>query len=188
MSPITHFLTGWMVANVTELSPRDRALVTLAGIAPDADGLGIVAEIATKHSAQPLLWWSDYHHVLGHNLMFALIVGALAWPWATQRGKTAALVFLSFHLHLLCDLVGARGPDGYIWDIPYLWPVSPAWTLAWSGQWKLNAWPNFVFTAGLIAMSLRLAWQRGISPLEMISARADTAVVETLRRRFPRDV
>lgn len=185
MSPVTHFLAGWMVASATELNRRERALVAIAGIAPDADGLGIVAEFFTRGTQHELNWWSDYHHVLGHNLTFALFITALTVPFAQHRWKVAALVCLSFHLHLFCDLVGARGPDGHIWDIPYLWPGSKALTLAWSGQWKLNAWPNFVLTAGLIAMTLRLAWRRGYSPLEMVSSRADAAVVATLRRRFP---
>jgi len=31
---------------------------------------------------------------------------------------------------------------------------------------------------------LMLAWKRGYSPLEMISKKADTAFVDTLRRKF----
>ena len=74
MSPITHFLTGWVVANSANLNRRDRILVTLAGIVPDLDGLGIVAEIATENSSNFLPWWSKYHHVLGHNLGFGLMI------------------------------------------------------------------------------------------------------------------
>src|SRR5438445_13278299 len=47
MSPVTHFLTGWILANSTALSRRDRALVTWSVVVPDIDGLGIVAEVAT---------------------------------------------------------------------------------------------------------------------------------------------
>jgi inner membrane protein len=45
MSPITHFLTGWMVANCARLNRKDRAIVTLACVAPDIDGLGIIPEL-----------------------------------------------------------------------------------------------------------------------------------------------
>ena len=45
MNPVSHFLTGWVVANSADLTARDRALVTLAGVVPDLDGLGFVAEI-----------------------------------------------------------------------------------------------------------------------------------------------
>src|ERR1035438_4282758 len=73
MSPITHFLMGWAVANsVPSLGKRDRALVTWASVVPDLDGLGIIADRLTRNSSHPLNWWGDYHHVLGHNLGFAI--------------------------------------------------------------------------------------------------------------------
>ena len=68
MSPITHGLVGWLVASSAGLNRRERAMVTVAGIAPDIDRFGIVAEILTRDSATPLNSWSDYHHVLRHNL------------------------------------------------------------------------------------------------------------------------
>ena len=67
MSPVTHFLTGWVLANAVDLNRRDRAIVTIAAVAPDVDGLGIVAEILTRHSQHPLLWFSDYHCVFRGN-------------------------------------------------------------------------------------------------------------------------
>lgn len=185
MSPITHFLMGWAVAGaVPSLTKRERAFVTWAGVIPDIDGLGIVAEKLTEHSAHPLNWWSEYHHVLGHNLGFALVVSAVAAIFATHRLTTTLLVFASFHLHLLADLVGARGPDGDRWPIPYLLPFSNQWQLTWSGQWALNAWPNFVITGFLIALAMVLAWRRGFSPLELFSQKADRVFVQTLRARF----
>jgi len=66
---------GWAVANsAPSLNKRERAFVTWASVIPDADGLGIIAEKLTRNSSHPLNWWSDYHHVLGHNLGFALLV------------------------------------------------------------------------------------------------------------------
>jgi hypothetical protein len=76
MHPLTHMLLGWTLANTVPLTRRDRALVTLASVVPDIDGLGLVAELLTRHSAQPLLWWSTYHHVLAHNVAAALVVAA----------------------------------------------------------------------------------------------------------------
>jgi len=49
----------------------------------------------------------------------------------------------------------------------------------------LNAWPNFVLTALTLGLAFYWAWQRGYSPLEMVSGRADRAFVQALRRRFP---
>ncbi len=185
MSPITHFFTGWTLANGTPLDKRDRWLVALAGMAPDFDGLGVLAEFATRHGTHPLTWWSDYHHVLGHNLGFALVAGIVAFAFARRRFAVAGLALLSVHLHLLGDLVGARGPDGEQWPIPYLLPFSRDAVWVWSGQWALNAWPNLVLTALMIVWACHLARSRGYSPLEAVSAKADRAVVDTLRRRFP---
>jgi len=186
MSPITHFFMGWAVANsAPSLSKRERAMVTWASVVPDLDGLGIIADRLTRNSSHPLNWWGNYHHTLGHNLGFAIVVAAIAGIFATQRLKTMLLVLLSFHLHLLADLVGARGPDGDQWPIPYLLPFSKHVQLVWSGQWALNAWPNFLITGVLIGVMFIFARQRGFSPLEMVSGKADAIFVHALRTRFP---
>jgi hypothetical protein len=185
MSPVTHFLMGWVVANTANLGRKERAVVTIAGVVPDIDGLGAIAETLTRHGDKPLLWYSKYHHMLAHNLGAALLVAAASFMLATRRWKTAALVFVSFHLHLLGDFVGGRGPDGYQWPIPYLLPFSNAWHWTWQGQWELNTWPNYVVTIAALMITFYLAWKRGYSPLEMISPFADRAFVDTLRYRFP---
>ncbi len=184
MSPVTHFLTGWVFANCVRLDRRERALVTLASVAPDVDGLGIIPELLTRNSTHPLLWFSLYHHSL-HTLAFALVIAAIAFALAKQKWKVGFLALVSFHLHLIEDLAGSRGPDGYQWPIPYLKPFSSALQLTWQGQWGLNAWPNVVITATLLLATLWLAWRQGFSPLEMVSSRADAAFVGALRRRFP---
>jgi inner membrane protein len=183
MSPVTHFLTGWMLANSARLEPPDRMLVTFSAVVPDVDGLGIVAEILSRNSRQPLLWFSRYHHSL-HNLAFALVITLIAFALAEQKGKTSALCFFGFHLHLFEDLLGSRGPDGDQWPIPYLAPFSSAANLTWHGQWSLNAWPNFAITIALLSVTLYLAWARGYSPLELASKEMDHEFVVTWRRRF----
>lgn len=187
MSPVTHFLLGWVAANASSATSRkERALITLAGVAPDVDGLGIIADLLTRNSEHPLDWFSQYHHVLGHNLGFGLLLTAFAVFMAERKLQTAALVFCSFHLHLLCDLVGSRSPDGYQWPMAYLLPFSNALQLSWSGQWELNAWQNFVTTGVALVCVFALAIKRGVSPLEMISESANRSFVDTLRRRFHR--
>jgi hypothetical protein len=186
MNPITHGLLGWSTANLAPgLSRRDTAFIVAAALAPDVDGLGIVAELATRGSERPLLWWSEYHHTLAHNLPFAVALSVAAWL-VTRRAVVALLVFLNVHLHLLGDLVGARGPDGAQWPIPYLWPFSDSPQLTISWQWALNAWPNLLISLLLLAHLFWLVWARGVSPLGLVSTRADTVFVETLRNRFPR--
>jgi membrane-bound metal-dependent hydrolase YbcI (DUF457 family) len=184
MSPVTHFLTGWVLAACSHLERRDRTLVTLSALVPDLDGLGLIPEILTRSSSHPLPWFSQYHHSL-HTLTFALAIAGVAFLLAQQRWKAAVLCFVGFHLHLFEDLIGARGPDGDQWPIPYLAPFFPALQLTWNGQWALNAWPNFLITFILLLATFYLAWLNGFSPVEMISARADEAFVQALRRRFP---
>ena len=181
MSPVTHFLSGWVLANATGFSRGDRAIVTLSCVVPDFDVIGAAAEVLTRNSAHPLTWFSDYHHSL-HNAAFAVVVAGAAFALATRRRKTACFALLAFHLHLLEDVVGSRGPAGDYWPVPYLLPFSHrSWT--WSGQWALNSWQNIAITGALLLMTFWLAWARGYSPLEMVSKRGDAAFVGALRRR-----
>ena len=183
MNPVTHLLVGWTVANAVPLTRRERALVTVAGIIPDVDGFGIVTDLLTRDSANPFDLWGRYHHILAHNVGFALGVGVASFL-LSRRWVVASLALAAFHLHLLGDLIGARGPDGDQWPIPYLLPFSDAWQLAWEGQWALNAWPNFLLTAVLLTFTFYGAWRRGFSPLEIVSIHADQAFVRALRQRF----
>ncbi len=212
MSPVTHFFAGWILASVSPtgkplpLTRREKALVVAAAVAPDLDGLGIIPELLTRHSSHPLLWFSQYHHSL-HSLAFAIVCTVTAFfiarpfadfafgpairgPQPSDRSPshpwlTAMLVFISFHLHLLCDLVGARGPDGYQWPIPYLKPFSDAWQLTWHGQWALNGWQNFVITGLLLLATFWIAWKYGSSPVELVSERWNGAFADALRKNLP---
>lgn len=184
MSPITHALAGWAVACSTPLSRRERGLITLAGIIPDLDGFGILVDFVSRHFARPTDFWGTYHHILGHNLSFALVYSAVAFALSTRRWVTAGLVVISFHLHLIGDVLGARGPDGDQWPIPYLIPFSDSVQWVWSGQWPLNAWPNFLITGALVVFTFYIAWRKGISPLEFLSSRANHKLVQALRARF----
>ena len=184
MNPASHFLISWTVANTAEIPRRDRALVTLSGVIPDIDGAGIIAELLTESTAIPLIWYSKYHHVLGHNLGLALILAAAVFLLSISRWRSAFLAMVAFHLHLLGDLIGSRGPDGYQWPIPYFFPFSANRSFTWDGQWELNAWPNFLVTLLAAGITVYLAWKRGFSPLEIVSLRIDNAFVARLRKRF----
>lgn len=179
MSPVTHFLSGWVFANCFGLNRRERTAVTLASVVPDIDGLGIVPELLTRNSNHPLLWFSEYHHSL-HTLLFAAIISLLVLV-LTRRWSVAALALLSFHLHLFEDLIGSRGPDGNQWPIPYLKPFSTDLQLVWHGQWALNGWQNYVITIALLLATIWIARRTGVSPVEIFSTGADKAVVAALK-------
>ncbi|NLD38657.1 MAG: metal-dependent hydrolase [Desulfatiglans sp.] len=190
MNPVTHLLTGWALAGSFRINRLERAIVTIAGIIPDIDGAGIIYDyLSAGPGFQPWLYWK-YHHVLGHNIGFCLLLCLITFSFTKRRLITSLLVFISFHIHLLFDIAGSRGPDGYQWPIPYLNPFSDAWQLVWQGQWGLNSWQNIVVTLIELLIMLYIAWRKGISPLEMVSVKANNAFVNSLRKRFknPHDI
>lgn len=153
MNPVTHFLAGWVVANAAHLNRRERAVVTVAAVIPDIDGIGVVVRMLTRDTDNPLYWYEEYHHVLAHNLFFGLFVAGVCFMISKQRWKTAGFALFNFHLHLLGDLVSGRGPDGSIWLVRYLYPINNEWEISWQGQWELNAWPNYAVTLILLAVT-----------------------------------
>lgn len=186
MNPITHLLVGWSVAEQTDLSLRDRKIVTWAGVIPDLDGLSVIPDMVNQMLGRPPSWYFfRFHHSLTHGLPAAMLCAITVFLIAQKRVKTALFALLAFHLHLLCDLVGSRGPDpGDIWPLPYLEPLSGRLTFSWSGQWPLNAWPNIALTVALLGLVFVRAVRRGYSPVSLFSTRADAVFVATLRSRF----
>lgn len=182
MSPITHLLLGWSVATTTaSLSPRERAMIALAGVVPDIDGIGVIWDLVSRSRGFDL--YQRYHHVFGHNLFFGLLAAACGLLLGIRKRAIAALMLVSFHLHLLGDIIGSRGEKDDFWAVPYFWPLSSR-DYSWTGQWPLNGWQNVLITAVLLALMFYVAVKRGHSPVEMVSSRADQAFVRTLRERF----
>lgn len=172
VNPIVHAGIGWLASQPLK-SRRDRILVTCAGVVPDIDGLSILGGVEA---------YGEYHHVLFHGYVGALITGAVCAAVARQRVATALLAVVAFHLHLVCDLAGS-GPG---WPLFYFWPTSKTeWF--WDGQWDLSSWQNGVIGAFVIAACLAMALVRRRTFVEVFSLRADAAVVATLRQRFLRE-
>ena len=184
MNPETHLLASWVIGAKTTDNERDCRLVALAGILPDADGLGLLVDAANKaFCGRNTFYYQQYHHYLLHGLLGAVLITALVTCFARQKWRVALLALLVVHLHLLCDLVGSRGPDpSDLWPILYLSPFSqhPIWM--WKGQWQLDAWPNRVLTVGLFAWALWLAVPRGYSFVGVFSRRADATFVRVLQK------
>ena len=184
MNPITHLLTGWTLTLPCELQRRDRTLVVVASVAPDADSVGAIGDLLQGRPLDSYELYARYHHVLGHNILFAAGVTLACVLLAKRKLLVGVLAAVAVHLHFLEDVVGSRGPDGSQWEVPYLLPFSHAWQWSVPWQWALNAWPNVVFTIVLLVLALYVAWSRGVSPVGLVSARADRALVRTLRERF----
>lgn len=184
MSPITHFLVGWVGLERTQATHGDRMRVVLAGLAPDLDGLGIVVDFCTRLLGMPATdLYQAWHRLYGHGLPAALLIAASATWGATRRGAVACGAFASVHLHLLCDLLGSRGTTADdLWGIWYFAPFTTALEWRWSGQWPLVGWINTSITAALLALTLWRAAGLGYSPLALAHRGADAALVQTVRR------
>ena len=187
MHVVTHLLMGWTLAEHTTNSPRDRKLVAWASVAPDLDGLGLLVDGVAALLGGTVQWYDRFHHQLLHGLPGAFFFSVLALLLARRRLRTAGLVIVSCHLHLLGDFLGSRGGTvEAIWPIHYLAPFSNAWTFSWAGQWPLTGWQNTTITLALMIYAMVLAVRRGHSPVELFSERADRAFVAVLKRRLQR--
>lgn len=151
---------------------RDRALVAIAGVIPDLDGLTLLAGEEA---------YGRWHHVLTHGWVAALVLcGALATA-GRQRLAVFGLALGAFHLHLLCDLAGS-GPG---WPLTYGWPFTLA-EVSWSGQWDLASWQNAVIGLAATVACLACSMPYGRTVVELFSLKLDAMVVQTLRARFAR--
>jgi inner membrane protein len=186
MSPITHFIGSWLVASATVNNPRDRRLVTVAAIIPDVDGLGMVADVVKSLATgqeMEFTYYQKFHHLWLHGWPGALVAAALLASFGKERLRVGFWCFIVFHLHLLCDLAGSRGPSpADLWPICYGEPLfrHPIWF--WKGQWKLDGWQNQIVFLILFALMLWLAIRRGYSCVEVFSSRADAVFVRTLQK------
>lgn len=167
-------------------NPRDRKLVTWAGVAPDVDGLGLIPDlIGSWISGKECTfhYYHAYHHLLMHGWPGAVLVSILFAFFARQKWRTLFLCLLTFHLHLLCDLIGSRGPGvGDLWPICYSEPLfrHPIWF--WKHQWPLDGWQNKTIFVVIFLISLWVAAQKGFSFVEAVNSRADKIFVGVLKK------
>jgi hypothetical protein len=188
MSPLTHLVGSWLIASAATNNPRDRKLVTWAGVLPDADGLGVIPDVVGSSISGKectFYYYQTYHHLLMHGWPAAMVVSILFALYAQQRPRVLLLCLLTFHLHLLCDLIGSRGPTpGDLWPICYSEPLfrHPIWF--WKYQWKLDGWQNQTIFVAIFSASLWLAVKRGYSFVEVINSRLDAIFVGVLQKWF----
>ena len=175
----THMLISWGIANSFKLERKERIFVTAAGIIPDLDGLGIIVDSLDQNSQFHL----KYHHIVGHNLLLGITFAILAYLCCKCKLRVLILTFLCFHVHLLCDLISGRGPDGISWPIYYL-PFSPDFELSWSGQWYLHAWPNTVVCLIFIIITFLIARKYKLTPIKCVSESLDQKVLNCFKSVF----
>ena len=166
-----HLLISWHLARKLAPDVPARRWIGWAGVLPDLAGAGLLVDYGTGRTN----YYEQWHHLLGHNFFAGLLLAGLAGLFC----RSLAIGFwagVSFHFHLVADLISGRGPDGFGWPIVYGWPVS-AREWQWSGQWRLDAWPNTAVFLALLAWALAIATRSGRSPLELVSTRVDRRVI-----------
>ena len=185
MHIVTHLLVGWTVAEHVTEKPRDRALIAWCSVIPDLDGIGLPIDWIGRTLGFEWGLYEQFHRVALHGLPGAILFAVLVALIADENHRAATWAFISFHLHLLGDILGSRGSNPEdIWPVHYLEPISNAVTFSWAGQWPLTSWQNTTFTIALMVYMLVLAVQRGYSPVSLFSKRTDKVFVETLRARW----
>src|SRR2546423_971565 len=158
----THIMSGWCVANLLELTPRERLFAMIAASAADLDAISIFF-------GQEAYW--DYHHLLGHNLPSALLTAIVLAVFSQHRLKAFLIYFALFHLHLLLDYFGS-GPG---WPIHYGWPIA-RWTWVNPNGWEFYSWQNTSAAGAFLAWTAWFVFARRRTPLE--------AIVPSLDRKF----
>lgn len=178
-----HLLAGWLLAHGFGLAQRERRIVAVASITPDLDGVGWLLDRANAQFGISSDFYFQFHHVFGHNLLACIAIAVLAWMVAgKQKWLTCALAFAAAHLHLLGDVMGSKGPDGYQWPITYLNPFNAHYQWIWQGQWQLHAWQNSAITLGMLSLALYFGWRKNYSFVEVISSRLDREFFAMLAR------
>ncbi len=184
MAPTTHFLISWLVSAELLKARRERVLVTLSGVVPDFDGLGIIVDKMSDSTN----YYFQYHHYLGHSILSALIIASLASVLAKcQRLSVWVLSFIAVHIHILCDLVGSKGADGYHWPIYYFFPFDSSYELIWRYQWELNAWQNMFITVIALFLCGVYAKNRGMTFLEIFGKRFEQEAIGLYRKYIHHD-
>jgi len=167
----THVMSGWCIANLFRLSPRQRLMSMIAASIADLDGLSILA-------GQEAYW--NWHHRLCHNLPFGLLACIILALVSRARLPVFFLYLGLFHLHLLMDVFGS-GPG---WPIYYFWPFSN-WIIDNRHlSWEFYSWQNISIAIPFFVWTVGIAIYKGRTPLEVPMPRLDRQLVTWFEGRF----
>lgn len=163
----THIMSGWCVANLFPLTARERVFCMAAASLADLDGI-------TYLFGQEAYW--DYHHIVCHNLAFALSM-ATALAIFSSRRLLAFFVYLAVaHAHLVLDYYGS-GPG---WPIAYGWPFT-GWRWNNPDAWEFNGWQNRAAAGAFLLWVIAIAIVQRRTPVEMLTPALDGRIVTGLR-------
>lgn len=166
-------MISWVGARSIFEKRENRIAVSVSGIAPDVDGIGLLIDVGLRVFNVQTHYWGAWHHKL-HALPFCIVICCLVTVFVkAQRVLTFVIAFILFNVHVFCDLIGSKGPDGFQWPIPYFYPFKAEVSFVWSGQWALNGWQNILISA----ISVFAVWffikSKETTPLEIVSKRLD---------------
>jgi len=154
-----HVMSGWVVGNYLKINARERFFCMIAASILDIDGLGILISQEA---------YFDYHHILGHNILFGVIVSLVLSIFSSHKMKCFILYLALFHLHVLMDLFGS----GECWTIAYFRPFSN-YELYSNINWALYSWQNMLANVLLLIWTIALIISKQRSPLEYIMPSLD---------------
>jgi len=163
----THLMSGWCAANLFSLTARERAFCMAAATLADLDGL-------SRLFGQEAYW--DYHHVVCHNLAFAVLMSVVLAAFSVQRAAGFIIYLALAHLHLVLDYYGS-GPG---WPIRYGWPFAD-WTWINPWGWEFSSWQNRVVAGVFLLWTLVIAVVRRRTPVELLTPELDHRFVAGLR-------
>ena len=154
-----HILSGWLIGNAVPLSKHERVWCLFAAAAADLDGLGLFI------SANAFV---DYHHVLGHNWLAAVILSIIAAACFKRRLRMASMTLVLMHVHFALDMLGS----GKHWGVAYNYPFS-VHKYSWSWGWELHAWQNFCAMGCILIATIIIGYKNKRTPFELLVPAVD---------------
>ncbi len=160
----THVLSGWCIGNLFKLDSRERLFCMLAASLPDLDGLSIIGG------------WECYqiwHHVIGHNLLFCVLLSFILALFSSSKLKTLLIYFGLTQIHMVMDYFGS----GEGWMIYYFWPFDNTGYLT-NYCWPLYSWQNLLAGALMVVFTIGIIYWKKRTPLEFIMPKLDKQLVD----------
>ncbi len=157
MDPLTHALTGSLIADALpfsrRLGPKAPLVAAFAAAAPDLDMLpAIIANFPPESLSYGELLNRDlvrqFHRGYTHSFLVTALasipLGWAAWRWSGRKGSWplwSLLILLAFFSHIVLDIVTPWGVKAYL-------PFS-AERAVWGGQFALFN-PSIMIVLGLV--------------------------------------